>query len=542
MFDVLSLPRALQNRGALANTSFSDRLVYAFLPDGNVMRDQVSGIALTPENSNITSQQASIGYVRRYTGNGLDRSFSLNIPTATSKSTGKLSFATWLKPKSLLPNKHYWAEANTGASYTGLISTATENQLVWAMGGGNNVTITTPTDFYGDQFHFIVCVYNGSNHRSVYFNGDLIYSSTSGLAVPSNYQHIGLGGLNRNSSEYDSVCEIGFHAGWSRALSVAEILELSMDTRAIFTAIPARFYLIPSSGGGTYAVYQDGLIRWSLLQTISQDAFLQWDVKISLENDLLTRWNILTGVLADTTIRWDALAAIQADIPLRWDVASVLSAVQQDASIRWNLLSAIQQDVMARWNSLASVEQDVALRWNLLTAIDQDTILRWHTLTRVEQDHLLRWNALQSLSNDQAIRWDVLYTIFSAQNDVALRWNSLSAVQQDALLRWNLATQIEQSLSTRWNLLNAVEISQAVRWEIAVAVANDIALRWDSTESLTASDLLLTWNLLAVSENQIELRWNIGDNSLTPGTRIFLVRGDDRIFHVVSEDRTFGVI
>jgi hypothetical protein len=324
--------------------------------------------------------------------------------------------------------------------------------------------------------------------------------------------------------------------------SEAYIKALSENPYQIFTPRPARFILIPSSGGGTSSIYQDGLIRWHILQEIQNDASLTWDVKVSLQNDLLTRWNVLTGVLSDTTLRWHSLAAIQQDTLLRWDVASALFAVQQDATLRWNMLSAVQQEVIARWNSLASLEQDVVARWNLLSTIEQDTILRWHTLTAVQQDHLLRWNALQSLSQDQALRWDVLSEILSAQNDVVVRWDSLSAVQQDALLRWNLATQIEQSLAVRWNLLNAIEVDAALRWDIAVAVANEILLRWDLTESLTASnDLSLTWDLLAVAENQIELRWNLGDNSLTPGIRVFLVRGEDRTFRVVSEDRTFGV-
>lgn len=386
--------------------------------------------------------------------------------------------------------------------------------------------------------YFLVGVYDGST-LTLYKNGvSVATSGQSGNVSQTSGTHIAISRWNNNGVTQEMQLGVVF----SRALSEIEVKSLNENPWQLFRPAPARFILIPSAGGGTSPIYQDGLLRWHILQAIQQDSSLRWDVRISAQNDQLVRWNLLEGILAETSLRWNNLAAIQQDSLLRWDVASALLAVQQDASIRWNLLTTTQQDVITRWNALANIESDLAARWNLLTAAQQDIILHWNTLTRVEQDRMLRWNALTTLQQDQSIRWDILSEVLSAQNNTTLRWNTLSAVQQETLLRWNIAIAVEQSLATRWNLLNAVEVSQTTSWNIAIAVANEIITRWDIS-ALTAvlNDATLRWEMIGVAENEIELRWSVGDATATPAIRVFLVRGEDRTFQVVTEDRTFGV-
>jgi len=470
-------------------------------------------------------------------------STSLGIEANSQNNTGVMFALN--KPKAML---WYGSVFNSNERYIGIFAKTNRLGFYFYVDGTNQVqfvivstgwdTKNTGVFIENNKPALLISSSSSNSNHKVFINGKFIasYSNNIDLSV----MDIG-GAYYKDSYYYDGKIYGGaLYSVWNRSLDDFEIKFLYENPWQLFESRPSRFILIPSSDASS--VYQDGLIRWHILAAIQQDATLRWDVRITAQNDVLTRWNVLEGVLADTVLRWNSLAEIQQDSALRWDIASALSSVQQDAVLRWNLLTIAQQDVITRWNLLAAIQSDVVSRWNLLTSAQQDTIIRWNTLTTAEQDALLRWNALQSLESNQTLRWDVLSEVLSAQNDATLRWNTLSTIQQDALLRWNLAIAVEQSLATRWNLLNAVEISHAVRWNIAVEVANAIVLRWDSVESLLVSnDLNLTWNLIAVAENDIELRWNLGDSSVTPDSRIFLVRGEDRTFHLAVSDRIFGV-
>jgi hypothetical protein len=317
----------------------------------------------------------------------------------------------------------------------------------------------------------------------LFANGQNLISSST---APASATPLSRWVLYRNGSSTSYVAgETNLLAILSSPLKAAVAQQLSVNPWQLFTPPSSRFYLIPSSGGGLSPVYQDGLIRWNLLEEVQQDASLRWDVATTVHNDQVVRWNLLEGVLSEF-------------------------------SVRWNLLVDVQQDITARWDTLTTAQQEV----------------------------IVRWNALDSVQQNQTLRWDVLSSLLSVQNDVVLRWDALSAVQQDALLRWNLANEVAQSLNTRWNLLKSVEISQDLRWDIAVEVANQVALRWDLLASLTAeNDLTLRWDLLAIAENEIELRWNVGDQLQiqTVEARVFLVRGEDRVFKVNTSDRAFAV-
>lgn len=259
-------------------------------------------------------------------------------------------------------------------------------------------------------------------------------------------------------------------------------VELSGNPWQLFTP-QKRIIYFPVSSGGSTSVQQDSLFRWNLIEALQSNSSLRWNVATSTENNQSVRWNILEGTIASV-------------------------------SLSWNLAASVQANVIPRWNALSSSQQDTLIRWNTATSAQQDI---------------------------QA-RWDVLSTVLSAQGDVALRWNMLSAAQQDILARWNIALAVEQALATRWNLLNAAQVSASARWNIAAAVTNDILARWDIAALASAqADLSITWALLAVSENTIELRWSIGDATTTPSSRIFLVRGEDRVYSVSPSGRKFGV-
>lgn len=361
-------------------------------------------------------------------------------------------------------------------------------------------------------------------------NGSLFFQDNRALSLgiyPNPRLLIGSSGYSYNGALYVALM-------WDRALSFDELVSISNNPWQIFAPLNRIIYF-PVSTGGLTSVQQDSFVRWNIIQAIHSDTALTWNVRIAIDNDIPIEWNVITGALADTPLHWNVLTSAQNTLSIKWNL---LERIIKDSKLYWNILTTTQQDAVSAWNTLSAIHSDCAVRWNALTATQQSTLLSWNLSTAATQFATLQWNSLSDAQRDAVLYWSTLSEVFSASNDAVLHWDVLTATQQYALLRWNLLSAVDQALSARWHILQSLDASIATRWDIATDIANELTAHWDITTTALA-DTTLHWNMLAISENEIELRWQIGDTSTTPAIRVFLVRGENRVFTVAGSIRSF---
>lgn len=487
---------------------------------------------------------AGVEFLLTPCGNALFDCVRNKVWNSTNNSTTYISTVYGIKSATFTPTGYFTATGyaalpttiGTCFAFIPFVGVSSVNGHIYLGSGGSNCYLqllpTTPNWFNTQNRTLVLsrstqkAFLSGKDESSSFAYGSATWASGAKTLV--------VGGANWAGTSWDLKGSIAFIGYSNIAWSIENAQEFTKNPWQIFKPLNRVIYF-PVSSSGLTSVQQDSFVRWNIIQAIHNDAQLKWDVRIAVENDTLIKWNVLTGVLADTELSWNTLTSAQNALELKWHL---LERITADVSIYWNLLTSAQKDAVTAWNTLSAIHTDCAVRWDNLTAAQQSVLLEWNLATAAQNDIRIQWNALTSAQRDALLQWNILSEVFSASNDAVLRWDSLATAQQSALMRWNLLSAAEKALATRWDILKAIDVSIATRWDIANAIATELTARWDIATAAFA-DTTLTWDMLAISENAIELRWDIGDSSVTPPIRIFLVRGENRVFTVAGSNRSF---
>jgi len=198
-------------------------------------------------------------------GTGSSLAFK-NVPSFGSGAT-LLFVGNWLTGGS-----HVAAIGNSGAGdqcfifQAGSAGTSRPRALIRTVSGGGITTAETlgsGNDTQYDQIEVWCARYDGTTALKVYRNGDDFTEGNANTAASgsiSTLNNISLGGTNRGSDAFASSGQmqvLGLY--WNRALSPAEIKEISRNPWQIFRPVQRRVHFDMGSGGGAtgYALSAD---------------------------------------------------------------------------------------------------------------------------------------------------------------------------------------------------------------------------------------------------------------------------------------------
>lgn len=151
-------------------------------------------------------------------GLGIERSYSWLVVLRTTETTSGDFFWSW--------------GGNGGTNYAGLRGAGAGTSIQISWGGGSNQIFSGVPNWADGQLHTIgVSTQSVSSPYSgkVYIDGKVVAEKTTSFTVFSGYSYLGLGGLNRNSSELPTDCEIVGLYMWDRALTDVEMSVLGTD-------------------------------------------------------------------------------------------------------------------------------------------------------------------------------------------------------------------------------------------------------------------------------------------------------------------------
>lgn len=387
-------------------------------------------------------------------------------------------------------------------------------------------------------WHTVTVVCDGAS-VSVFGDTNREASFSSGTSLEETTQRILIGARTNGANYVLTSGAVEFAYFFDRALTRDEHLALVANPYQVFRAAPSRIYFdLPSLGG--VEVTSDATIRWNMKAAVALDAAIRWSLQQPVQADAALRWSMLQPASADLIARWALQSIVSADQAFAWNQQQsveqtqliawkLLQAAQADATLQWSMLEAVSSDVTALWNiaaTLGIVSADLALRWSALAPVTADASMHWHLLNAVARDIALPWHVVQTIAADSAVRWALVSAV---QTDLTAAWRLVTAVSADSVLAWDMAAavgvvaasldlhwslvaRVQQSINARWSLLASVGADADMRWDIVTGVMREITARWEVIAQLVASNSLdLSWSLVAVSETDLVIRWQVGE-------------------------------
>lgn len=426
--------------------------------------------------------------------------------------------------------------SNTGTLFGAMLATAQKlgsfRYVLWWQGEGSMSDTATGTAYdptlYAGKLDEIMDAFAAAGQTAQWVltmpclanpepkaNGVLLRSAIASLS--SNEHVAGVLDLDDPTPAYDTL----HFEGSTEIITIAERMAalLGYVTAPVQSDTQLRWSL-------KSAVSVEAAIRWALLQPVQSDAALRWSMLQPASADLIARWALQSIVSADQAFAWNQQQSVEQTKLIAW---KLLQAAQADATLQWSMLAAVQSDVTALWNiaaTLGIVSADLALRWSALAPVTADASMHWHLLNAVARDIALPWHVVQTIAADGALRWAMVSAV---QSDLAAAWRLVTAVSADSVLAWDMAAaagvvaaslslhwslvaRVQQSINARWSLLASVGADADMRWDIVTGVMREITARWEVIAQLVASNSLdLSWSLIAVSESDLVIRWQVGE-------------------------------
>jgi hypothetical protein len=426
--------------------------------------------------------------------------------------------------------------SNTGTLYGAMLATAQKlgsfRYVLWWQGEGSMSDTATGTAYdptlYAGKLDEIMDAFAAAGQTAQWVltmpclanpepkaNGVLLRSAIASLS--SNEHVAGVLDLDDPTPAYDTL----HFEGSTEIITIAERMAalLGYVTAPVQSDTQLRWSL-----KSTVAV--EAAIRWALLQPVQSDAALRWSMLQPASADLIARWALQSIVAADQAFAWNQQQSVEQTQLIAW---KLLQAAQADATLQWAMLAAVQSDVTALWNiaaTLGIVSADLALRWSALAPVTADASMHWHLLNAVARDIALPWHVVQTIAADSTLRWAMVSAV---RSDLAAAWRLVTAVSADSVLAWDMAAavgvvaaslslhwslvaRVQQSINARWSLLASVGADADMRWDIVTGVMREITARWEVIAQLVASNSLdLSWSLIAVSESDLVIRWQVGE-------------------------------
>lgn len=221
-------------------------------------------------------------------------------------------------------------------------------------------------------------------------------------------------------------------------------------------------------------------------------------VTAPVQSDTQLRWSLKSAVSVEAAIRWALLQSVQSDVTALWNIAATLGIVSADLALRWSALAPVTADASMHWHLLNAVARDIALPWHVVQTIVADSTLRWAMVSAVQSDLAAAWRLVTAVSADSVLAWDMAAAV--------------GVVAASLSLHWSLVARVQQSINARWSLLASVGADADMRWDIVTGVMREITARWEVIAQLVASNRLdLAWSLVAVSETDLVIRWQVGE-------------------------------
>lgn len=426
--------------------------------------------------------------------------------------------------------------SNTGTLFGAMLATAQKlgsfRYVLWWQGEGSMSDTATGTAYdptlYAGKLDEIMDAFAAAGQTAQWVltmpclanpepkaNGVLLRSAITSLS--SNEHVAGVLDLDDPTPAYDTL----HFEGSTEIITIAERMAalLGYVTAPVQSDTQLRWSL-------KSAVSVEAAIRWALLQPVQSDAALRWSMLQPASADLIARWALQSIVAADQAVAWNQQQSVQQTQLIAW---KLLQAAQADATLHWAMLAAVQSDATALWNiaaTLGIVSADLALRWSALAPVTADASMHWHLLNAVARDIALPWHVVQTIAADSTLRWAMVSAV---RSDLAAAWRLVTAVSADSVLAWDMAAavgvvaaslslhwslvaRVQQSINARWSLLASVGADADMRWDIVTGVMREITARWEVIGQLVASNSLdLAWSLVAVSETDLVIRWQVGE-------------------------------
>ena len=186
------------------------------------------------------------GVARRYNNSAnFDKGTGLN--TVTASPWGEYTVMALLRTTETNSGDFFWSfGGNGGTNYLGLRANGSSTSIQPSYGSGANASYTGTPPWADGNWHLITMVRSGSVGQC-YVDGTLAGTTTGLGALATVYTYIGLGGLNRNSAELPTACDIALLCGFQRAMPAVLIAELATNPWALFSTRSDRVFSF--SGG-----------------------------------------------------------------------------------------------------------------------------------------------------------------------------------------------------------------------------------------------------------------------------------------------------
>jgi len=230
----LILPRRLysQPQGIVAvddSAPYRESLSLAFSCAGQPF-DTISQRYLTSNGTSGGNTPGVAGVAKAYLNStsSMDRGSGFVTPAHPSNTRRQYTVLALLETTDTTNGDYHWSFGGTagGVDYMGLRGggAATSVQASW--GQAANITYSGVPDWCDGRPHVIAMMWLTSNDRRLFIDGVQVGQSTNGLAFPNAYEHVGIGGLNRNSSELPMATKVYGLLAYNEAIDVTYLREM----------------------------------------------------------------------------------------------------------------------------------------------------------------------------------------------------------------------------------------------------------------------------------------------------------------------------
>lgn len=504
MAHLIRMPRAAWRRqpqtGFNVNVADFNSLVYLFTPEGGSFVDHLSRKTLTPTGA-LNNNPYDKGLFRSYNGVYMDRSMNLSIPTVSSVINNQYSFGILLATTYTTSDRYYFSEASTSTNYLGVRNGDGADKIQASFGGANNYIYTAP-GFHDGNFKFVFLLRKNSNDKRLYVDNTMVGQNTTASPPPTGYQHIGVGGLNRNSSELITTSKIALLVGFQSFIDEATIKELVENPWQLFQPRPARFILIPSGGGGSSAFSIDALIqRAGLTHSTSIDALLQSAFSRSLSIDGLIA-AVQTGVISlDALLQIVGTRTVSMDALLQ---AAKTGAVSVDALVQMTLAQSISLDalIVAASASAASVSLDALIQSLKTAGLSVDALLSKSMSAAAVMDALIQASKTGAVSLDAIITGASSASIFVGL-DALIQAVQSRTLSVDALLQKAYTNALSLDAYLSLTRVQSVSVDALIQATKSGAVSVDALIQMTRMATVSFDALIQAAKAGAISLDAI---------------------------------------
>lgn len=238
-----------------SNPSSAGLMVALDFSQGVSPYEIINRVLLTPGSTPATKIDSSTGRGRHFNNatTSIDRAMG-TVPIPAASTTQGYTWLVLVRTTETNSGDFFFSFGDSagGTNYGGLRGAGATTSIQIGWGAAINETYSGVPNWADGNYHAIavtappiVSPYN----NGVFIDGYRVATKTTNIAAFSGYTYLGLGGLNRNSAELPTACDIAGVWMWQRALSDVEIADLSVNPWQIFQAPARRLWASTASGG-----------------------------------------------------------------------------------------------------------------------------------------------------------------------------------------------------------------------------------------------------------------------------------------------------